>query len=59
MTHLVLPDKIKERIAHELSTVPAVQGKYVLTIETSCGSGGTLNSVKVKRYTEDEMRTGV
>lgn len=56
MTHLVLPESAQKRIAHELSSIPAAEGKYFLTIEICCGSGGTLNALKVKRFAEDEMK---
>ena len=51
-----LPERFVKRILKELSVIPATQGKYCLTVEVNCGTGGVVNSMKVKRFMEDEER---
>lgn len=51
-----LPEKYQKRVARELANLPVAQGKVCLTFEINCGTGGIVNSMKVKRYTEDEER---
>lgn len=53
---LTLPKDLQTRIASELASIPMVHGKISLTIEANCGPGGTLSSVKFKRFSEDEWR---
>jgi len=52
----VLPEKYMKRVLAELSCLPHVQGKVSLTVEINCGTGGTVSSMKVKRFSEDEER---
>lgn len=56
MEKLILPSIALSRIQQELETLPALHGKISLTIEFNCGAGKTFHSMKVKRYTEDEVR---
>ena len=54
---LTIPSAHKKRIEAELSAIPVLQsGKHSLTFEFNFGTGGTLNSVKIKKYSEDEVR---
>ncbi len=53
---LSIPPKMLDRIKRELESLPAVVGKVSLTLEFNCGIGGTLGSLKVKKYSEDEIR---
>lgn len=54
---LTIPPAHKKRIEAELATVPVVpSGKHTLTFEFHYGTGGTLSSMKVKKYSEDEVR---
>lgn len=53
---LTIPPKFLDRIRKELESLPAVAGKVSLTLEFNCGTGGILGSLKVKKYSEDEMR---
>lgn len=56
MTWAILPEKFLRRVQRELTQIPAVQGKTILTFEIGCGTGGIVNTFKVKRVTEDEER---
>lgn len=56
MNTVMLPEKYMKRVLQEFSLVPKLQGKLILTFEISCGTGGTVNTFKVKRFTEDEER---
>lgn len=51
-----LPDRFMKRVLREMAAIPKMQGKLILTFEISCGTGGTINTFKVKRFTEDEER---
>lgn len=51
-----LPEKYIKRVLREFSTVPVLQGKIVLTFEINCGTGGVINSFKIKRFIEDDER---
>lgn len=53
---LSIPTPMLERIKRELENLPAVMGKVSLTLEFNCGIGGKLSSLKVKKYSEDEIR---
>ena len=53
---LIIPPKMLDRIKRELESLPVVLGKVTLTLEFNCGTGGTLGSLKVKKYSEDEIR---
>ncbi len=53
---LVLSDKMQKRIAEELASIPNRMGKHVVTIEFSSGMGGQLNAVKIKKYSEEDIR---
>jgi hypothetical protein len=56
MNGFMLPEKYMKRVVQEFASVPKLQGKLILTFEISCGTGGTINAFKVKRFTEDEER---
>lgn len=56
MNGVMLPEKYMKRVVQEFASVPKLQGKLILTFEISCGTGGTINAFKVKRFTEDEER---
>jgi hypothetical protein len=56
MERLILPPVALSRITQELETLPSLHGKISLTIEFNCGPSKTFHSMKVKRYTEDEVR---
>jgi hypothetical protein len=56
MDQLVLSSAALSRITRELETLPLIHGKISITIELNCGPGKTLASMKVKRYTEEEVR---
>ena len=51
-----VPERFWKRVMREFSVLPVTQGKVSLTFEMNCGTGGTINSMKVKRYIEDEER---
>lgn len=51
-----LPEKYMKRVLREFSSLPSVQGKIILTFEIGSGTGGVINTFKVKRFTEDEER---
>lgn len=51
-----LPERFLKRVVDEFSRIPKVQGKVSFTFEVNCGTGGTINTMKVKRYYEDEER---
>lgn len=54
---LTIPTSIQERITTELATIPSIVGKVHLTFEFNLGTGNVVNSLKVKRYIEDEVRS--
>lgn len=56
MVSLTIPDTILQRIKYELEHLPKVTGKVSLTLEFNCGTGGVLSAMKVKKYSEDEIR---
>lgn len=53
---LVISARFMDRIKKELETIPQVIGKVTLTLEFNCSTGGVLGSLKVKKYSEDEIR---
>jgi len=54
---LTIPDNKKRRIDQELANIPVLpSGKHTLTFEFHYGTGGTLSSMKVKKFSEDEVR---
>lgn len=57
MSLIQLPDEWRRRILQRLDSLPQVEhGKVMLTVELNCGTGGKLNSMRVKQYIEDEVR---
>ncbi|MDH5666566.1 MAG: hypothetical protein OEY86_00965 [Nitrospira sp.] len=56
MTTASVPERFLKRVQREFAMIPLVQGKVILTFEISCGTGGIVNTFKVKRFTEDEER---
>ena len=53
---LIIPAVLQDRIKAELSTLPAIYGKVVLTISFNCTMNKVIGSMKVKREIEDEVR---
>jgi len=53
---LIIPQDKLARIQMELATLEEVIGKVVLTIEFNCSTGGKVNTMKVKKYSEEEVR---
>jgi len=51
-----LPEKFMKRVIHEFSNLPMIQGKMFLTFEMDCGTGGSINKFRVKKFSEDEER---
>lgn len=51
-----LPERYLKRVLHEFTRILTTQGKTVLTFELNHGTGGVVNSMKVKRFMEDEER---
>ncbi|WP_413937114.1 hypothetical protein [Nitrospira sp. BLG_1] len=52
----ILPDKYLKLVLREFEDLPLRQGKISLTFEISCGTGGTINALKVKKFHEYEER---
>ena len=51
-----LSEKQKAIIDHQLSTLPSIMGKIIMTVEMNCGMGGVVNSLKVKKFTEEDFK---
>lgn len=53
-----LPPQRLDTIKKEIDAIPKLvgPGKYILTFEIGFATGGVVNSLKVKRYTEYEDR---
>ena len=57
MMSLTIPPAHKKRIEAELASIPVLSsGKHTLTVEFHYGTGGALSSMKIKKYSEDEVR---
>ena len=53
---LTIPKDVLARIHLELASLPAIIGKVNLHLEFNCGSGRVIGSVKIKKWTEEEIR---
>ena len=51
-----LPEKFQKRILRELSQLRKIPGKTTLTFEMNSDMSNNMNSLKVKKYTEEEER---
>lgn len=53
---MTLPERYIKRVLREFEELSLRQGKISLTFEISCGTGGTINAFKIKKFSEDEER---
>lgn len=54
---LTLSEKQRALIDRQLSTLPSMMGKIIITFELGCGMGGVVNSIKVKKFTEEDFKS--
>lgn len=51
-----LSEKQKKHLADQVESLPSMMGKIIMTWEFSCGMGGVVNSIKVKKFTEEDFK---
>lgn len=52
-----LSEKQRAIIDHHLSTLPSMMmGKIIITFELGCGMGGVVNTLKIKKFTEEDVK---
>lgn len=56
MTYRTLPSKFLDRIKREIEQIPVHEGKVILTLEFSSGTGGILKEMEVKKFIHDRER---
>ncbi len=51
-----LPEKFQKRILREVAQLRVLPGKTNLTFEINGDTSNNVNSIKIKKYTEEEVR---